>query len=390
MADGHDTSVYAKTQPNEFNQPSRRPNKDNIMNRRQFIKRSASAVAAAGLVGPAAARAEGEWEITPESEVALARGLKWLAENQGVKGNWGSSYLSLAGMGALAFLADGHLPGRGKYGRAAQRALSYVIDRAKPNGLLSLNSYEQGLATFVLGQAYGMTNDDRLGGVLDGALKVIQEAQCDDGGWDYAMVKKPQGHDLSLAVMQAKALRSAMDCGLEIRPEVIEKAIAYVRRHFRGNGFGYTPSSEPNEAMTAAGVVCLQEFGQYDEWRIEKALVFLRDKINGLSAPARDGKVPFNAYALYYVAQALYQAGGDHWKTSYPKLRDHLVGSQVRAPGHPEEDGKWVTGAWLTGKDSDLYGTSAACFTLAIPNRYLPILQEGKIESLRQARHRAK
>ena len=34
------------------------------------------------------------------------------------------------------------------------------------------------------------------------------------------------------------------------------------------------------------------------------------------------------------------------------------------------------------GKEAQLYGTSIGCFTLAIPNRYLPILQEGRIESL--------
>ena len=33
-----------------------------------------------------------------------------------------------------------------------------------------------------------------------------------------------------------------------------------------------------------------------------------------------------------------------------------------------------------------LYGTAVACFILAIPNRYLPILQEGKIESFRKAK----
>jgi hypothetical protein len=31
-----------------------------------------------------------------------------------------------------------------------------------------------------------------------------------------------------------------------------------------------------------------------------------------------------------------------------------------------------------------LYSVSVSCFILAIPNRYLPILQEGKIEGLRQ------
>jgi hypothetical protein len=40
-------------------------------------------------------------------------------------------------------------------------------------------------------------------------------------------------------------------------------------------------------------------------------------------------------------------------------------------------------GGRVGGKPGDLDGTAVACFTLAIPNRYLPILQEGKIKSLR-------
>jgi hypothetical protein len=32
------------------------------------------------------------------------------------------------------------------------------------------------------------------------------------------------------------------------------------------------------------------------------------------------------------------------------------------------------------GKPGDLYGTAVAVFVLSIPNRYLPILQEGKID----------
>ncbi len=33
--------------------------------------------------------AEGDWELTPSSEAALARGLDWLAREQGPEGNWG-------------------------------------------------------------------------------------------------------------------------------------------------------------------------------------------------------------------------------------------------------------------------------------------------------------
>ncbi len=97
-----------------------------------------------------------------------------------------------------------------------------------------------------------------------------------------------------------------------------------------------------------------------------------------------DGSLPFDAYTLYYVGQALYQVGDPYWEESYPLLRDYLVRSQRKDKDKPAEDGKWVAGGHVGGKPGDLYGTSVACFILAMPNRYLPILQEGKIESVRK------
>ena len=98
--------------------------------------------------------------------------------------------------------------------------------------------------------------------------------------------------------------------------------------------------------------------------------------------------MPFDAYTLYYVGQALYQVGGDYWQQSYPTLRDYLVGSQIVDLNNPAQNGVWSDrgqdgGGRVGGKPGELYGTAVACFILAIPNRYLPILQEGKIESLR-------
>ena len=166
--------------------------------------------------GPVPAAAH---EITPESRAALDLGLEWLAANQGPEGNWGSNDLGLVAIGALAFLADGHMPGRGKYGATVEKALNFILKNAKPSGLINIagskrDMYNHGLSTFVLGQAHGMTNDPRIGTALDRALKLIAEMQCQDGGWQYEAQRRPAGNDLSLVVMQAKAWRSAVDSGL--------------------------------------------------------------------------------------------------------------------------------------------------------------------------------
>jgi hypothetical protein len=347
---------------------------------------------------------DGQWEITPESKAALARGLDWLARNQGPKGNWDSNDLGLVSLGALAFLADGHTPGRGKYGDTVRRALDYVLSNAKPSGLLNVadggrDMYNHGLATFVLGQAHGMTSDERVGPALDGALKLIVNTQCDDGGWDYKARRTKKGHDLSLAVMQAKALRSAVDSGFEVPPEVIELAIKSVRSHYRPDKskakagkvdeqsmpgqFTYSGGGGATLAMAACGVVCLQEFGQYDDWRIPKNMDAIAAEVRKLSPSKGTGQLPFDPYTMYYVGQAVYQRGGAEWAELYPKLRDTIVSTQVRVPKDPKVDGLWHDNRRVSGKPGDLYATSVGCFMLAIPNRYLPILQEGKIDSLR-------
>jgi hypothetical protein len=291
--------------------------------------------------------------------------------------------------------------------------LEYVVNNARPSGLLNISHsqrdmYNHGLATFVLGQAHGMTTtrDRRLNRVLEKALQLIANTQCDDGGWDYRALRRPAGHDLSLVVMQAKALRSAVDSGLEVPPEVIELAIQSVREHYAPrSGRRDAPESElrtlPGQftygkgggggspAMAAAGVVCLQEFGQYDDWRIPKNMEVLEALISQLPPPRRDGKMPFDAYTLYYVGQALYQVGGKDWQTSYPRLRDYLVEAQLLDNRNPAVHGMWRDvgtrgGGHVGGRPGELYGTSVACLILAIPNRYLPILQEGRIEGLRE------
>ncbi len=354
-------------------------------------------------------RAEGPWEVTPESELALERGLEWLARNQGPQGNWDSNDLGLVSMGTLAFLAAGHMPGRGKYGDVVEKSLNYILRNAKPSGLLNIadpqrDMYNHGLTTFVLGQAHGMTGDPQIGKTLDLALKLIYNTQCEDGGWDYRARRQRNGHDLSLAVMQAKAIRSAADSGLAVPPGVVPLAIQSVREHYKAQNGARNPNdprlkqgegqftydgNRGTTAMAAAGVVCMQEFGQYQDWRIPKNMDIITKEIRRLKMPKkRDGRLPFDAYTLYYVGQALYQVGDredigkTYWRDSYPALRDYIARCQYQSPGKPADDGHWTDTRHVHGKPGRLYGTAVACFILAIPNRYLPILQEGKIEDL--------
>jgi hypothetical protein len=242
-----------------------------------------------------------------------------------------------------------------------------------------------------------MTGDPRISPVLDKALKLIADTQCEDGGWDYQARRQSNGHDLSLAVMQAKALRSAVDSGFEVSPEVVEQAIKSVRGYYRANRGGGTEEEQKRQpgqftyngsrgtlAMAAAGVVCMQEFGQYDDWRIGKSMEVITEAIRRMKNTRRGGgQLPVDAYTLYYVGQALYQVGGDPWRDTYAILRDAVVAGQLREGGR-DSDGVWRDVGHVGGRPGELYGTAVGCFILAMPNRYLPILQEGKIESIQK------
>jgi len=180
-------------------------------------------------------------------------------------------------------------------------------------------------------------------------------------------IKLPPGFQIEVFAEGVKNARS-MTLG--------EAGTLFVSTRTAGNVYAIKhDGKKATLAMAACGVVCLQEFGAYDDWRIPKNMDVILTAIQRLKPHREDGRVPFDAYTLYYVGQAIYQVGGKYWQDGYPRLRDMLVASQ--------KDGCWKDGNRVQGKPGDLYGTAVACFILSIPNRYLPILQEGKIDSLR-------
>jgi len=350
--------------------------------------------------------AEGKWETNTASERAAETGLTWLANNQGKEGNWETQDLGLVSVGALAFLSAGNTPETGKYRENVRRALDYVLANAKPSGMLNITGdrrdmYNHGLATFVLTQAYGMSNDKRLGRTLRKAVKLIIDVQCKDGGWDYVGARQDRGHDLSLAVMQAKALRGSMDIGIHIPGETVALAIKSVQGYYRSKrgkaddlaaryGWREEEARYPGRftynggngttAMAAAGAVCLQEFGEYGDYRIRRSINGVIDDIK-TKMKVESGKIPFDSYTMLYVSQALYQVGGKAWQDGYPLIRKAIVDTQARKSKNSsvtdEYNGSW-SGKRVGGKSGQLFGTAVAVFTLNIPNRFLPILQEGK------------
>src|SRR5208282_1603029 len=81
-------------------------------------------------------------EITPDQQRAVARGLDYLASRQAADGSYGGgggygATAAITSLAGLAFMADGNLPGRGKYGDIVRKAEEFVLHNQQESGLFT-------------------------------------------------------------------------------------------------------------------------------------------------------------------------------------------------------------------------------------------------------------
>ena len=346
------------------------------MPRAQRTKRASIAVAAL-LVGAALAAAESdrppsatpvESELSAPQRLAVEQGLVWLADQQAQDGSYGNlshygPHVGITGLAGLAFMSDGNMPGRGRYGNAVDRCLAFVLTHSSESGLLAAETshgpmYGHGFATLFLAEVYGMTPRHELRETLRKAVRLIVSTQNHEGGWRYQPVRNDA--DLSVTICQVMALRAAKNTGLYVDKTVIDKAIEYVKASQNPDGgFRYMLSSGGSAfARSAAGVAALQYAGVYGGEEIERGLEYIRH-----FTPPIDRSIGHYFYGHYYAGQAMFLAGDEYWREWWPAIRAELVDKQA-----PE-------GFWR-GQAGQEYGTAMALIILQMPNRLLPIFQK--------------
>lgn len=316
-------------------------------------------------------------EITPETDIAVERGLAHLAEQQNADGSFGDlryeRNVAITSLACLAFMADGNLPGRGPYGDHVARGLEFILNNTAENGLIAADAangpmYGHGFATLFLGEVYGMTaggGDTRLAQrtheALVKAIRLIESTQNDQGGWRYNPV--PYDADVSVTICLVMGLRSARNAGIEVSRDTIDRAVTYVRNcQNPDGGFKYQldvgASAWPR---SAAGVAALYYAGIYQDDSITRGLQYL----NTAAFPG-SGRAPRTHYYYghYYAIQAMYLAGGDWWARWWPAAREELLVQQLDS------------GAWDDRSVGPTYSTSMALLILQMPKRYLPIFQK--------------
>lgn len=374
------------------------------IDRRNFFRAGATGAAAGalGLVGhaqqpqpePAAqipgtrSKAGAEY-ITADTQAAIDRGLGFLARNQLADGSFGEPTLGtgvgISSLAALALMAGGNQPGRGRYGKHVARAVEYVAGMAGgPNpGFLTapasqaahrLNSnpapmYSHGFGTLFLSEVCGMVpaaaRDGKLRGALEQAVAFTVFAQNTLGGWRYE--PQVQYADVSVTTAQMMALRAAKNAGVFVRKSVVDGGAAYIKGcQLADGGFSYWKGQGLSAfARTAAAIVGLYSAGIYEGREVERGLKYLQQFTPGRQFSPREIPPQHYWYGQYYAALAMWTAGDDYWNAWLPAIRDELL-AKARTGG----------GTWNDPYHGSVYATAMALIVLQLPNNYLPILQK--------------
>jgi len=314
----------------------------------------------------------------------IEKGLDYLARTQNSNGSWtctvgyklNDTYdgeqkenVGVTAIAGIAFLAQGSIPGKGKYGTNVERAVQFVLSCAREtDGYITKHGtrmYEHGFATLFLAEVYGMTKREDIKSRLKKSTQLIINSQHSNGGWRYQPY--PHDADISVTVTTLQALRACRNAGIAVPKEVIDKAVSYVKKSYVAlsesmGAFNYqlTPPTRISFALTAAGVTSLMSAGEYNAIEVQRGINYILSPKN---LPTIYGDYHYY-YGHYYAVQALFQAGGKNWEQYFSRIRTEII-------IHQGTDG---SGSW-TDEVGPVYATAMACIILQIPNDYLPIFQ---------------
>lgn len=318
------------------------------------------------------------------SEIAVARGLRWLAAHQREDGSWHFNHLqdgvckycrnpgthgsttASTGLALLPFLGAGQTHLRGEYQETVRKGLEFLKKRtiATPLGgdlQDGVNLYSQGIATLALCEAYAMTRDPELASTCREAIRFIVNAQDKNGGgWRYF---PGQVGDTTVTGWMLMALKSGQLTYVPVSPEVWTGAKRYLDfvQDDGGAAYGYQAPSKQDATMTAIGLLCRM----YGGWpRSQAALA------RGVRMLSKRGPSEHDLYYDYYATQVLRHYGGPEWTDWNLKMREFLINTQAKE-GHPS--GSWYFADKHGDQGGRVYNTAMALLILEVYYRHLPI-----------------
>lgn len=345
----------------------------------------ATALALSGAPGEDGQSAAADDRLLTARVAALVRTAhEYLVAHQNADGSFSivrndaaaSAPVAVTALAALSLMAAGNLPDRGRHEQAVRRAVAWLVDHCDARGYFTTDAdsvsqmHGQGYAVLALSQAWGMDAGDQarraeLRAALERGVRLIEESQdAISGGWWYEP-RATSAHEGSITVCMIQALRAARDVGLQVRSQVIDRALSYVRRsqNEEDGRFRYAlRDPRTSWALTAAALSTLNALGEYSGEPNAKGFEALQrsDPFTGTSAYNE----PFVDYGALYAAQAYWQ---------YPDQRPFQRWWQVfveQCEDRRREDGHYEEGTY-----GAVFGTAIVSLTLQVPQGYLPIFQ---------------
>jgi hypothetical protein len=342
----------------------------------------------------AAMLAAGEAEAPTARQVNQAQesGLKWLAEKQ-IKeganaGSWECAryHTAVASLAGLAFLANGHLPGKGEYGKVIDRSMAFVQAGMKDDGYLGgpdNSMYVHAICTLFglsyLGMSPAPEKETALAEWCRKSIALIVTAQKmakwpgEEGGWRYEPTSRES--DLSVTSWQVLALHAARQCGYEIDNSIFDATLKYVNSAFvdkgaEATGFLYRPRStkEAEPGVTGVAVFLKALLEREPDDRTAKSLKYLQQFQPAWSGARYKG---YFFFGTFYQAQGMFQVGGETWSAFAPKLQRVFI-------DHQEGDGSWAFPADNTPQSREAgigYATAMSVLILSLDKQFLPMYQ---------------
>jgi hypothetical protein len=359
-----------------------------------------------------------------ESEVAVAMGLRWLANQQKPAGYWEfdptdpkmktKDWATSTGLALLPFLAAGqtHKSG-GPYAKVLSEGVTWLKnDLNLSTGRFNHGSpqymYGHAIATMALCEAYGMTKDQVLQPYAQSAINYIVRAQGADGSWGY---QSGATGDTSIVGWQIQALRAAqLTKNITVPDASVKKAVDFLNKVSSGGSnkphYGYTaPNGRAGTALTAVGLLCryyVDGWGPNNAGLAEGTVgLFGNPKIDAVNtvtrtdrtrAPRLKEQVKANKavpemYYYYYATQVVHFYGGPEWQewNEGPKdatgkrlggMRDWLVAVQNK---DGVLRGSWNSDPGTIGSHCGRVGTTCLCLlTLEVYYRHLPLYKRNQ------------
>ncbi|MHC4501908.1 MAG: prenyltransferase/squalene oxidase repeat-containing protein, partial [Planctomycetota bacterium] len=313
------------------------------------------------------------------TERTVDAALKWLARNQHA-GGWRADDnrrkkpdVAVTGLALLAFLGAGNTEKVSRYRSSVSRTVAHLTSRQDARGRIGTGGIDHVIAGLALLEAYGMARKPTTGRAAQRAVGYsISRLKETGGAWCAKPGERPDVVSTAWLVMQ---MRSAHLAGLELDYGMLRRTVDFLDECTERNGpragqVSLRLGDAPTPLATAAGLLTRVWFG----WPRESSLVTRGADYLGKHLPDFRAAKGLDLRYLHFGGLAMFQMGGEYWKTWNATTREELVKRQVSVPADRSVHGSWPPARMGATGRGRAYSTAMGALCLEVYYRYYRLL----------------